>query len=246
MRSTSLCIGARPGSGSALSTAGMSPGCPHAGAGGGGGRWLTKNGVPAGGVAAEGEDVRVVGGDDAERVLGRGEACGQPDGTVQLHRLVQRLLRLALVVPVVDAAACARPSSAQLPCAPTALPGSPRGTPSSLFMPTFRIPHPISSPFHLPFVTPPILLSPFTPPLAFLSPFLHLPLVPPHPPFCTPIALPFTPCTPIALFISLFPALHPPHPPHSPLDPLLCLPPSPLPPHLQPAGKSPAGFSGAS
>lgn len=168
----------------------------------------------------------MVGGDDAERVLGRGEAGSQPDGTVQLHCLVQRLLRLALVVPVVDAAACARPSSAQHPCAPTALPGPPVAPPAPSSCPLFATPTPSLPPFtsllqcpHPPFslYTPHCL--PFSisvpPPCALSPPFLHPPLL-----SLSPLAPPLPSlflysllCILLTLLIPLWtPALPPPSP----------------------------------
>lgn len=56
------------------------------------------------GVAPEAEDVGVVGGDDGQRVVDAGQEAGPAHGPVHLHRLVQSLLGLALVVPVVDTA----------------------------------------------------------------------------------------------------------------------------------------------
>lgn len=62
----------------------------------------TKYVVASVGVAAEVEDVRVIGGDHGQGVVDAGQETGPADGSVHFHRFVQGLLGLALVVAVVN------------------------------------------------------------------------------------------------------------------------------------------------
>lgn len=74
----------------------------------------TKYCVPSVGVAAEVEDVRVIGSDHGHGVVDAGHEARPADGSVHFHSFVQRLLGLAFVVSVIDAAACHRHDDARV------------------------------------------------------------------------------------------------------------------------------------
>ena len=69
-------------------------------------------GVFGGGVAGDGEDVRVVGGDDDERVVLARQVHRPLHGVRQRHGVGQCLLSLVVVVGVVHAATCKRSETA--------------------------------------------------------------------------------------------------------------------------------------